>query len=750
MGQSKPINVGIVGGGPGCKAIMDMIFAEKLNQLEMKLVGVACTNPNAVGFRYALEKGIYTATVYEALYRLNDLDMIIELTGRKEVADAIDRTKPGHVRLMDHVEARLFWDVFRIEEERIEERKRAEKTLQAAEQEKDAILGSLIEHVTHQDPALRILWANRAACESVGLTLEQVVGRHCYEIWAQRKEICPDCPVSIAMKTGRPEVIEKWTPDGRAWYVRGYPLYDDHGKLVGAVEVTLDITKRKRAEKALRESEAKYRHLFDMESDAIFLIDNEEGRILEANASAELLYGYSRAQLLEKKNTDLSAEPESTRAAVLELRSRVPVRYHRKKDGSIFPVEIAARHFAWQGREVHVAGIRDISSRMESEERTLKLQSQLQQAQKLESLGTLAGGIAHDFNNLLMGIQGQVSLMLMDRDPADSDFNRLKSLEQQIESGARLTSLLLGYARKGRYHVKPVDLNHLVEEACETFGRTKKQITIHQELDHGLHTAELDRGQIEQVFFNLCVNAADAMPDGGHLTVKTMNVNHDSMKDKLYKPKSGDYILLSVTDTGTGMDTKTMERIFDPFFTTKEMGHGTGLGLASAYGIIKAHGGYIDVDSTPGNGSTFRIYLPASDKTARETGAQETGIVRGGETVLLVDDEETVRQVSREMMEALGYKVIPAGSGKEAVAVYRLNQDSIDMVLLDMVMPDMGGGEAYDQLKEINPQLKVLLLSGFSVDGQATEILQRGCDGFIQKPFNMEALSGKIREILDG
>jgi CheY-like chemotaxis protein len=347
-----------------------------------------------------------------------------------------------------------------------------------------------------------------------------------------------------------------------------------------------------------------------------------------------------------------------------------------------------------------------------------------------------------------MGIQGNVSLMLMEMGSAHPYLERLKNIEKQIQSGARLTSHLLGYARKGKYEVKPLDLNQLVEETSDTFGRTKKEITIHQEPAEDLFPVEADPGQIEQVLLNLFVNASDAMPGGGKLILKTMNVTHKDMKGKLYEPKAGNYVLLTVTDTGTGMYKKTMERIFDPFFTTKEMGRGTGLGLASAYGIIKAHGGYIDVDSRRGHGTTFSIYLPATEKEVQRVVRTAERVAKGTGKVLLVDDEEVVLEVGQELLEATGYTVLTAKDGKEAIKVYRKNRDNIDIVVLDMVMPNMGGGEAYDRMKEINPDIKVLLSSGYSIDGEASEILERGCDGFIQKPFTMKELSGEIGKIL--
>jgi CheY-like chemotaxis protein len=238
------------------------------------------------------------------------------------------------------------------------------------------------------------------------------------------------------------------------------------------------------------------------------------------------------------------------------------------------------------------------------------------------------------------------------------------------------------------------------------------------------------------------------MPLGGDLTLKTMNATHKDMEGKLFDPKPGNYVRLTVTDTGKGMDKETMDRIFEPFYTTKEMGRGTGLGLASVYGIIKGHGGYIDVESEPGHETTFIVYLPTTEKTVEETVKPSEEIVKGTETILMVDDEDKVLDAGVMVLKRLGYSVLEARGGKEAVEIYRDNKDKIDLVILDMVMPHMGGGEAYDKMKEINPKVKVLLSSGYSIDGQAKEILARGCDAFIQKPFSMRDLSQKIWEVL--
>lgn len=383
------------------------------------------------------------------------------------------------------------------------------------------------------------------------------------------------------------------------------------------------------------------------------------------------------------------------------------------------------------------------------EEKTKKLEAQLQMAQKMEAIATLAGGIAHVFNNLLMSIQGNTSLMLIDIDSLHPHYERLKSIEKQIQGGVKLTGQLLGYARKGKYEVTPISLNQIVNEISDIFGQTRKEVVIHRKLAEDLLAIEADQGQIEQVLLNLFVNAADAMPSGGDLILKTMNVKHKDIKGKLYDPKAGNYVMLIIKDTGMGMDKSTMERIFDPFFTTKEIGRGTGLGLASVYGIIKAHGGYIDVESKKKHGTTFRVYLPAFRGKVQKITKTSDKLIKWTGTVLLVDDEEVIQEVCKELLENIGYKVFLANDGKKAIELYRKNQDEIDIVLLDMIMPNMSGSEVYNRMKEMNPDIKVLLSSGYSIDGETTDILKRGCNGFIQKPFNINALSQKIREILE-
>jgi signal transduction histidine kinase/ActR/RegA family two-component response regulator len=403
-------------------------------------------------------------------------------------------------------------------------------------------------------------------------------------------------------------------------------------------------------------------------------------------------------------------------------------------------------------RNGEILGLRgfivDITDRKKTEEERLRLETQFHQAQKMETIGTLAGGIAHDFNNLMTTILGNTSLMLFDMDNSHPHYTLLKNIERQINRGAELTTQLLGYARKGKYLVQPVSLNQIIEESAAAFGRTRKEITIGCELADDLLAIEADQGQIQQVLLNLFVNAADAMPTGGKLKLKTSRATHNDIKSKEYQPVAGDYLRLTVSDTGIGMDEKVQQRIFDPFFSTKEIGKGTGLGLASVYGIIKNHGGYIEVQSQKGQGSQFSIFLPASAKQVLTITESAPEIIKGSGTILMVDDEEMVLDVGARVLKKLGYTVLESNNGRNAVELYKKLQDKINLVVLDIVMPNMGGAEVYDRLKEINPDVKVLLSSGYSIDDQARKIMERGCDGFIQKPFSLKAMSDKIAGIL--
>ncbi|MCK4761660.1 MAG: response regulator, partial [Candidatus Aminicenantes bacterium] len=293
------------------------------------------------------------------------------------------------------------------------------------------------------------------------------------------------------------------------------------------------------------------------------------------------------------------------------------------------------------------------------------------------------------------------------------------------------------------------DLNKLVEDQVRLFARTRKEIVIHEMYEEKTCIAEIDQNQVEQVLLNIFVNAWQAMSGGGDIYVQTGKVTVVANEAGPYEVNPGEYIKISITDTGVGMDESTKHRIFDPFFTTKEMGRGTGLGLASAYGITRNHGGFIKVHSKKGEGATFSIFLPASKTETIEENELAVQLISGDETILFVDDEYMVIEVGEQMLEEMGYTVLLAEGGEEAVDIFRENKDRIDMVILDMIMPGMGGGEVFDRLKEFDPCIKVLLSSGYSINSEAAGIMERGCAGFIQKPFDLNVMSRKIREILD-
>jgi len=421
------------------------------------------------------------------------------------------------------------------------------------------------------------------------------------------------------------------------------------------------------------------------------------------------------------------------------------------KEGRRAIVEISVYLIRDKGEQpVGFRGVaRDISRRYAADEEKKRIELQLLQAQKMEAIGNLAGGIAHDFNNILMGMQGNASLMLVQLKSSDPLYEKVRSIERHIDSGAALTRQLLGFARGGKYEANVTDLNDLIVRTARMFGRTKKEIRLHTEGLRAGRAAEVDPSQIEQVLMNLLINAWHAMPGGGDIYLESADADIDAGLVKPFHVEPGPYVCFSVADTGVGIEKSIQNRIFEPFFTTKEMGRGTGLGLASVYGIVKNHGGFIEVESEPGQGAKFEICLPATTKRTSDVREAPERLKTGCETILLIDDEPDILEIGRELMKSLGYTILTAGGGDESLEVYRQQQERIDLVMLDVVMPGMGGGETFDALKALNPDVRVLLCSGYGLDGQVREILQRGCHGFIQKPFKIRRLADELRSILD-
>ncbi len=538
-------------------------------------------------------------------------------------------------------------------------------------------------------------------------------------------------------------------PDGEEslYTLKGFVLNleEERPPVVGVVLQPLA-----RQEPAAEQESATIRSLLDAIEAAAFLIDRG-GRVLEANRFALARMQRPREEVIGKPLISFLPPElgEARRAKGLEvLASGRPLRFEDVWEGKIFATAVQPVRDA-AGEIVRLAIVsREVTEERQVEAERRRLSLQLQQAQKMEAIGTLAGGIAHDFNNLLMAIQGNISLALFDLDPSHPQYALLANVERLVQSGAELTSKILGYARKGRYQARAVHLNELLRETAETFGRMRREIQILYELSSELPPVIADRAQIQQVLLNLFVNAGDAMADKGTLTLGTRRVAAEEIPFRAYTVKPGVYVELTVRDTGLGMTPEVRKRIFEPFFTTKKIGRGTGLGLASAYGIVKSHGGYIDVVSAPGEGATFYVYLPAAAAAAAASDREKRPWAPGRGTLLLVDDEPEVLEVTACMLERIGYEVLRARSGRQAIEIFREQGARIRLVLLDMIMPEMSGAEVFEALKRIDPGVRVLLATGYSLQGEAREILNRGGAGFIQKPFDLEELSRRLASAL--
>ena len=509
----------------------------------------------------------------------------------------------------------------------------------------------------------------------------------------------------------------------------------------------------KRNEEALRHSEARYRSLVQS---AVYGIYRSalDGKFLDMNPAVVSMLGYNSAEevLALDPNYDVFVDPAEFSSLTQNIRdgarlNNVEVRWKRK-DSKVITVRLSG-HLVSSPEEP--AEVLEIIAEDVTEQRVLE--NQFRQAQKMEAVGRLAGGVAHDFNNLLTVISGYTEVLLERTDAANQLYPKILAIHQATERATSVTRQLLAFSRKQMLELKVVDVNSIVVE-MERLLRPLigENIALETRLARDLGRTRADAGQIEQVIMNLVVNSKDAMAGGGKITIQTENA--DLHKDELSREHSyihpGCYVVLSVTDNGQGMDKETQARIFEPFFTTKEKGKGTGLGLSTVYGIVKQSGGYILVDSQPGQGTTFRIYLPRVEEVAEAVGRAQVNQTRnrGSETVLLVEDEESVRQLVRETLEAQGYQILEAENGEEALRIANTHSD-IDMLITDVVMPGMGGRELSARLCASHPQTKLLYLSGYTEDAIVHEGVLEPGTAFLQKPFTLQTLSRKVREVLE-
>jgi len=627
------------------------------------------------------------------------------------------------------------------------------KELLSTRRHLQVIIENMAEGIFELTPEGKIIYANPVAVSIFGVEEEKLLGSYFTGLFKESNfKRVRDLVASAA---DSPDSINGNLPvdiNGRQVLLNIIPIKDEDRN--STIVILNDVSERKHVEEALDQSEEQYRRLVEASPNTVLV--HSEGEIKYINPAGVKLFGASGPQeLIGRLYLDL-VHPDDRAGSKERIKKMlgegliVPFRDHRlvALDGRVINVESTGTTFKHQDKVMIQTIIHDISDRKKAEEEKARLASQLLQAQKMEAIGTLAGGIAHDFNNLLMGIQGHTSLMLMDVDSSHPMFEHLNEIKNHVKNSVNLTKQLLGFARGGKYETRTTDLNELVKNQTRMFQRTRKEITIYENYEKNLWATDVDRGQIDQVLLNFYVNAWQAMPGGGDLTVKTENIIIDENYDAHFEVKPGKYVKISVADTGVGMDETTRQRIFEPFFTTREMGRGTGLGLASVYGIIKNHEGFINVYSELSEGTTFTVYLPASGKTVAKKEKAYGRLVEGHGTILLVDDEKMITDVGKQIIERLGYDVLTAGGGKEAIEIYKENRDKIDLVVLDMIMPVVGGGETFEKLKEIDSNVRVLLSSGYSLNSQASTILAKGCAGFIQKPFYMKELSQKIAAIL--
>ncbi len=645
----------------------------------------------------------------------------------------------------------------------VTERKRAEEALRESEERFREMADNVREvfwlydwveqKVVYVSPAYEKIW---------GRSIQDLY--HRYGEWAN--SIYPDdrdhARESFAriVQTGggEPREYRIIRPDGTVRWVsdRGVAIKDEDGQVKRIAGIAEDVTERKQAEEALRESKERYRTVLEANPDPVVVYDIE-GRVLYFNPAFTRVFGWPLEERLGRKMDIFVPEENWSETQMMigrvlagESFSGVETRRYTK-DGNIIPVSVSGAIYRdGAGNPVgSVINLRDISQQK-------KLEAQLQQAQKMEAVGTLAGGIAHDFNNLLQAIQGYTELLLMRTEEGEQGWRELQEVIRAAKRGGELTQQLLTFSRKVESKRRPLCLNQEVKELRELLGRTiPKMIEVKLQLSDSLQMINADSVQLKQLLMNLAVNAKDAMPDGGTLCILTENVTLDQEFCRKYaEVKPGDYVQFTISDTGHGMDKETLEHIFDPFYTTKEIGKGTGLGLAIVYGIIKNHEGYIMCYSQPQEGTTFKIYLPVlrqemGIKDTVDTQESRVPFKGGNETILLVDDEEFIRQLGVDVLRRAGYKVLTAAEGESALELYRREQGGIDLVILDLIMPGMGGSKCLEELLKLDPQAQVLIASGYSPDGPTKGVLETGASGIISKPYDTRQLLDLVREILD-
>jgi two-component system cell cycle sensor histidine kinase/response regulator CckA len=640
-------------------------------------------------------------------------------------------------------------------------RKLTEQALVKSEQEKRMILSSVSEHVTYHNTELRIIWANEAVGRHLRIDPEQLKGRHCYEVWHRRRQPCVPCPIKETLGSGEMTENEIETDDGWVWLSRVYPVRDDSGKLTGAVEVARDITQQKKIEEQL-EKERSFINTLLQTSPAFYVAIDANGIILLMNQTMLKTLGYTHDDVVGRDYLETFIHPQDRDALNATLK-----RSMQEKEPTFNEIRILTK----QGREISVElygrsvfdkkgnfeysfalGL-DVTERLRAEKEKERIENQLLQIQKLEAIGTLTGGVAHDFNNLLTAIQGCADMAILRCRPGDPIYRDLREIQMAGNRAADLTRQLLLFSSKHPTRVVPIDLNQTIGDLLKMLHRLiGEDIGISTVLHPDLWTVKGDKGTLEQVIMNLTVNARDALSGGGRIAIKTENAEMDEQyAEAIPEGRPGMFVKLSVSDTGTGIDPAILPRIFEPFFSTKAPGKGTGLGLSVVYGIVRQHSGWITVQSTPGAGSTFEVYLPAGKerivKAADERVSLE-GLRGNGERILAVEDSEGVQEFLRSALSENGYMVFTASNSAEALSIFRKHRGRFDLIFSDVVLPDKSGLELVEILLGENPNLNVLLSSGYTDHKSQWTVIQNRRYPFIHKPFSLVELLKTVKELI--
>ena len=702
---------------------------------------------------------LFSRTVSRPIIKLRDaafeigkgeLDTKVEVTSRDEVGDLAESFNEMVSNLRKTMASR---DSLNKE---IAERKRTEEALRESEERFRHLSEAAFEGIAIHEEGV-ILKANDQYFEIFGYEPQELLGKQAIPITIAPESI-EFTKKQISSGATTPYEVMGLKKDGTKFPIEIYAKpFEYQGRMVRVIALR-DISERKQAEEALRESEERLKALIDNAPDGIYLIDPITGRFIDGNRKTEELVGYPREELIGKNFVDAGILPEEYIPKAMEGLEKNrqgqlmgPHEYELiRKDGSRVFVEIVSFPVARKGK-VEIIGIaRDINERKRAEEEQKKLQARLQEAKKMEAIATLAGGIAHEFNNTLVGITGNIDLLQMhlpDEVNIDKYAERMSASTHRM---AHLTAQLLAYARGGKYQSKNISLTDFVEETLPLIKQTiDSSIRIETDLSHDISNVEADLTQMQMVLSAVLNNASEAIEGEGRIRITTRDEKIDEQFVKINPDiKPGPYVSFTVEDDGKGMDEETRSRIFDPFFTTKFQGRG--LGMAAVYGIVTNHGGWISVDSELGKGTVVRIYLPAVKVEVKEEKMPKIEPTKGTGTILVIEDEDIVIDVICAMVKRLGYRVLLARTGKEAVSIAKRFDADIDLAILDVILPDLAAKEAYREIMEARPNLKVIVCSGYAIDGPPQEIMDAGAQDFIQKPFSYATLSEKLKEVLEG